>query len=73
MVGPLWASMLTGRVPEQAGPCLSVGVALLAALAVRSAHPVRLGLLAGLGAADFVLTHSYDVLFAAISPCGSRW
>ena len=42
-VGPLYASMLTGRVPEQAGPCLSVGVALLAALAVRSAHPVRRG------------------------------
>ena len=65
VVGPLYASMLTGRVPEQAGPCLSVGVALLAALAVRSAHPVRLGLLAGLGAAGIVLTHSYDVLFAA--------
>ena len=65
VVGPLWASMLTGRVPEQAGPCLSVGVALLAALAMRSAHPVRLGLLAGLGAAGIVLTHSYDVLFAA--------
>jgi len=65
VVGPLWTSMLTGRVPEQAGPCLSVGVALLAGLAMRSAHPVRLGLLAGLGAAGIVLSHSYDVLFAA--------
>jgi hypothetical protein len=70
VVGPLWTSMLTGRVPEQAGPCLSVGVALMVALAMRRAHPVRLGLLAGLGAAGIVLTHSYDVLFAASLAAG---
>ena len=70
LVGPLYASMLTGRAPEQAGPGLSVAVALLAALAVRGRHPFRLGLLAGLGVAGIVLTHTYDVLFAAVLAAG---
>ena len=70
LVGPLYAAMLTGRAPEQAGPGLSVAVALLVALAVRGRHPLRLGLLAGMGVAGIVLTHTYDVLFAAVLAAG---
>ncbi len=70
LIGPLYAAMLTGRAPEQAGPGLSVAVALLVALAVRGRHPLRLGLLAGMGVAGIVLTHTYDVLFAAVLAAG---
>lgn len=64
VLGPLWLSMLTGRVTEEVGPGLSVAVALLASLALRGRHPIRLGLLTGLGTAGILLTHTYDVLFA---------
>ena len=69
-VGPLYASMLTGRITEEVGPALSVGVALLVALAVRGPHPVRTGALAGIGAAGIVMTHTYDVLFTAVLAAG---
>lgn len=65
LLGPVWESMLTGRVPEQVAPGLSVGVALLAALAMTGPHPVRAGCIAGLGFAGLAMTHTYDVLFAA--------
>lgn len=65
LLGPLWESMLTGRVPEEVAPGLSVGVAVLTALAICSRHPIRLGIVAGLGFAGLAMTHTYDVLFAA--------
>jgi hypothetical protein len=64
VLGPLWVGVMAGRVPEEAGPGFSVAVGVLAALAVRGRYPVRMGLLAGLGLAGILITHTYDVLFA---------
>ena len=65
-LGPLWLSAVTGRVTQQTGPCMAAGIALLAALAIRGHHSVRLGLLAGLAGAGLIMSHTYDVLFLAI-------
>ena len=65
LIGPIWESMLTGRVTEEVGPALGVTAALLFALAVRGRHSLRLGALAGLGTAGLLMTHTYEVLFAA--------
>lgn len=65
VLGPLWVGVMAGRVPEQAAPGFSVAVGVLAALAMRGRYPVRMGLLAGLGGAGIVISHTYDVLFAA--------
>jgi hypothetical protein len=66
VLGPLWTAELTGRITEGVGPGLSVGVALLAALALRERTArLRLALLAGLGVTGVLLTHTYEVLFAA--------
>jgi hypothetical protein len=64
LIGPVWESMLSGRITEEVGPVLGVTAALLFALAVRGRHPLRLGVLAGLGTAGLLLTHTYEVLFA---------
>ncbi|MEV4812557.1 DUF6541 family protein [Micromonospora avicenniae] len=69
-IGPMWVSLLSGRITEQAAPCLAGGLALLIALAVRGRHPVRMGLLAGLGGAGVVMMHSYDVLFIGVLALG---
>lgn len=63
VVGSLWAQQVDGRVTG-AIPGLSITVALLTALALRGRHPVRLGLLAGIGLAGLVMVHTYDALFA---------
>ncbi|WP_270886435.1 DUF6541 family protein [Pedococcus sp. 5OH_020] len=63
LLGPLWISLRTGRMTEQAAPSMAAGVALLIALALRGRHPVRVGLLAALAVAGIVMSHSYDVLF----------
>lgn len=65
LLGPFWGALFTGRITEQTGPALSVAVAVLVAVAVRGAHPVRLGLVAGLASAGLLMTHTYDALFAA--------
>jgi hypothetical protein len=66
VLGPLWTVELTGRITEGVGPGLSVGVALLAAMALRERTArLRLALLAGLGVTGILLTHTYEVLFAA--------
>lgn len=65
VLGPLWVGVMGGRVPEEAAPGFSVAVGVLAAMAVRGRHPVRMGLLAGLGMAGVLISHTYDVLFAA--------
>ncbi len=65
LLGPFWPALLTGRITEQTGPALSVGVAVLTAVALRGAHPIRLGLMAGLAGAGLIMTHTYDALFAA--------
>lgn len=64
LLSPLWPSLLSGRPPETFAPGMGIAVAVLAALAIRGKHPVRLGLLAGLGLAGLVMTHTYDILFA---------
>ena len=65
LIGPIWEAMLTGRVTEEIGPVLGVAAAVLFALAVRGRYPLRLGFLAGLSTAGVLLTHTYEVLFAA--------
>jgi hypothetical protein len=65
VLGPLWVGVMAGRVPEEAAPGFSAAVGVLAALAVRGRYPVRMGLLAGLGMAGVLISHTYDVLFAA--------
>ncbi|WP_320068628.1 DUF6541 family protein [Micromonospora sp. RTGN7] len=70
VLGPMWLSAVTGRITEQTAPCLAAAIALLIALAVRGAHPVRLGLLAGLAGAGIVMTHTYDVLFIGVLAIG---
>lgn len=70
LVGPLWLSVSTGRVPEQTAPCVAAGVALLIALAIRGSHPARIGLLAGLAVAGVVMLHTYDVLFVGVLAIG---
>ena len=65
VASPVWESMTSGRVPEEVTPELSVSVALVIALAIRGRHPVRLGLLGGLGTTALLMTHTYDALFAA--------
>ncbi|MEV4200158.1 DUF6541 family protein [Micromonospora globbae] len=69
-VGPMWTSLLTGRVNEQTAPCLAGAIALLVALTLRGPHPVRFGLLAGLAGAGIVMMHSYDVLFIGVLALG---
>ena len=63
-IGPLWVSMQSGRVTEEAGPALAVAAGVLAALAMRGKNTVRMGLLAGVATAGLLLTHTYDILFA---------
>ncbi|MER5334829.1 DUF6541 family protein [Micromonospora sp. NPDC002717] len=70
VLGPMWMSVITGRITEQTAPCMAGAIALLIALAARGAHPVRLGLLAGLCGAGIVMTHTYDVLFIAVLAVG---
>lgn len=65
-LSPLWPSLLSGRPPESFAPGMGVAIAVLAALAIRGKYPVRLGVLAGLGLAGLVMTHTYDILFAGI-------
>lgn len=65
VIGPMWPSLMTGRPPEAFAPGMSIAVALLAAVAMRGKHPVRFGLVAGLGIAGLAMTHTYEVLFAA--------
>ncbi|MCW3841323.1 hypothetical protein ONA70_14575 [Micromonospora yasonensis] len=69
-LGPLWYSVSTGRITQQTGPCIAVGIALLAALSLRGRHPGRLGLLTGLAGAGLVMSHTYDVLFLAVLAVG---
>ncbi|MGW1060309.1 DUF6541 family protein [Micromonospora rubida] len=69
-LGPLWYSVVTGRITQQTGPAMAVGIALLCALALRGAHPVRLGLLAGLSGAGLIMSHTYDVLVVAVLALG---
>jgi hypothetical protein len=66
LVSQLWPSLLSGRPPESFAPGMGIAVALLASLAIRGRYPVRLGVLAGLGFAGVIVTHTYDVLFAGI-------
>ncbi|MEH0974166.1 DUF6541 family protein [Micromonospora sp. CPCC 205546] len=70
VLGPMWMSVITGRITEQTAPCMAGAIALLIALSARGAHPVRLGLLAGLCGAGIVMTHTYDVLFIAVLAVG---
>jgi hypothetical protein len=63
LLGPLWISLRTGRITEQAAPCMAAGVALLVALALRGRHPLRIGVLAAVSGIGIVMSHSYDVLF----------
>ncbi|NYT95529.1 DUF6541 family protein [Salinispora sp. H7-4] len=70
VVGPMWLSAVTGRITEMTAPAMAGAVALLVALALRGAHPVRLGLLAGLAGAGIVMTHTYDVLFIGVLALG---
>ncbi|MEH0936250.1 DUF6541 family protein [Micromonospora psammae] len=69
-LGPLWYSVSTGRITQQTGPCIGVGIAVLGALALRGPHPVRLGLLAGLAGAGLVMSHTYDVVVTAVLTVG---
>ncbi|MFD0782638.1 DUF6541 family protein [Micromonospora azadirachtae] len=69
-IGPLWYSVVTGRITQQTGPAMAVGIALLAALTLRGRHPVRLGLLTGLAGAGLVMSHTYDVLVVAVLAVG---
>ncbi len=64
VIGPMWTAELTGRITEGVGPGLSVGVAVLGALALHGRYRIRLGLLAGLAMTGVLLTHTYEVLFA---------
>ncbi|NES15506.1 MULTISPECIES: DUF6541 family protein [Micromonospora] len=70
VLGPMWLSVVTGRITEQTAPAVAGAVALLIALALRGAHPVRMGLLAGLATAGIVMTHTYDVLFIGVLALG---
>jgi hypothetical protein len=73
LLGPLWISLRTGRVTEQAAPCMAAGVAILVALALRGRHPLRIGVLAGLAGIGIVMSHSYDVLFMGTLAIGMVW
>lgn len=73
LLGPLWISLRTGRITEQAAPCMAAGVAILVALALRGRHPLRIGLLAGLSGIGIVMSHSYDVLFMGTLALGMLW
>lgn len=66
ILSPMWPALLNGRPPEAFAPGMSVAVALLATRAIRGKYPVRFGFLAGLGIAGVLITHTYDVLFAAV-------
>lgn len=70
VLGPMWLSVVTGRITEQTAPSTAGAVALLVALALRGPHPVRVGLLAGLAGAGIVMTHTYDVLFIGVLALG---
>jgi hypothetical protein len=63
LLGPLWISLRSGRITEQAAPAMAAGVALLVALALRGRHPLRIGVLAAVSGVGIVMSHSYDVLF----------
>jgi hypothetical protein len=65
LLGPMWISLRSGRVTEQAAPCMAAGVALLVALGLRGRHPLQTGALAAVAAVGIVMSHSYDVLFVA--------
>ncbi|MEV6367336.1 DUF6541 family protein [Micromonospora musae] len=69
-IGPMWVSVINGRINEQTAPCMAGAIALLVAVALRGPHPIRLGLLAGLAGAGLVMTHTYDVLFIGVLTIG---
>jgi hypothetical protein len=64
IISPMWPALLTGRPPEAFAAGMSIAAALLTTLSIRGQYPVRLGVLAGLGLAGLLMTHTYDVLFA---------
>lgn len=66
ILSPMWPALLNGRPPEAFAPGMSVAVALLLTRAIRGKYPVRFGFLAGLGIAGVLMTHTYDVVFAAV-------
>lgn len=66
VIGPMWSSLDRGRPNETFGSALGIGIVSLAVVAWRGRRPVPMGLLAGLGSAGLLITHSYDVLFVAV-------
>lgn len=70
VIGPLWMSTLTGRITQELAPGLALSVVVLVVAAIRrqqgGSREFTLGILAGVAAAGVLLTHSYEILFAAV-------
>ena len=65
LIGPFWASEVSGRVTEQDVPGFSVAVALLVAIALRRRRFVVLSVLAGLAGGGVLMTHTYEIMLVA--------
>ena len=69
VLGPLWTSTLTGRITQEVAPGLAVSVVVLIVAAIRQRRGSALGAvagIAGIAVAGVLLTHTYEVLFAAV-------
>lgn len=76
VLGPLWMSTLTGRITQEIAPGLALSVVVLMVAAIRGRRGVgkhgvdrrgvTLAALAGVAVAGVLLTHTYEVLFAAV-------
>ncbi|WP_270886431.1 DUF6541 family protein [Pedococcus sp. 5OH_020] len=70
LVGPMWPSLVTGRITILLGAALASSAALLLWLAIRSPAARALSAVAAVGVAGVALAHTYDLIGAAMVALG---
>lgn len=64
IIGPMWPSLVTGRLTVDLGAALAPSVCLLVWLAMRSSGSTVQRIVAGAGLGGLALAHTYDVIAA---------
>jgi hypothetical protein len=70
IVGPMWPSLVTGRLTILLGAALAPSAALLFWMAMRSPRARALATVASLGMGGVMLVHTYDVIVAGLLGLG---
>lgn len=70
VIGPMWPSLVTGRLTILLGAALAPSAALLFWMAMRTAHAKALSVVAAVGLGGVALAHTYDVVAGALLGLG---